>query len=87
MIDSSDQERIPLAKECINQILNDEELIGIPLLVFANKSDIATISLEELKRQLGLLQIKNRQYEVFPSNAMTGTGLQEGFDWLARILS
>ena len=82
VIDSSDTERMSEVKECLSTILNEEELFEVPLLIFANKCDIANITLEKIKNDLGLAEIKTRKCNIFASNAVKGIGLMEGFDWL-----
>ena len=43
-IDSLDKERFDSAQSELEQLLSEEKLRGLPLLVFANKQDLATIA-------------------------------------------
>ena len=60
---------------------------NIPILFFANKSDVrGACSASELKVELELDKIKNKTWHIFSSNALTGEGVQEGFEWLSQQL-
>ena len=41
---------------------------------------------DEIYKGLGLSTIKNRQFQMFKTSAMDGTGLQEAFEWLTNTL-
>lgn len=40
VVDSNDRERMEEAKYELAKILNEEQLVGVPLLVVANKQDL-----------------------------------------------
>ena len=66
-----------------------DELKGIPILVLANKQDMAGVmSREEI---VGDLMTKSsltgRKWEVFPVSGLKGEGLREGLDWLTGVLT
>ncbi|KAK0428276.1 hypothetical protein QR680_010708 [Steinernema hermaphroditum] len=66
---------------------NDDELRDVPLLVFANKSDLLEESdTSDMTCKLGLPKIKNRKWHVQSSCALTGEGVQEGLEWLFQSL-
>ncbi|KAK0428277.1 hypothetical protein QR680_010708 [Steinernema hermaphroditum] len=66
---------------------NDDELRDVPLLVFANKSDLLEESdTSDMTCKLGLPKIKNRKWHVQSSCALTGEGVQEGLEWLFQNL-
>lgn len=54
IIDLSDPERLPEAKKELTRFLNEKETKGSPLLVLANKLDIAKFNVDELKQFLEL---------------------------------
>jgi len=88
VVDCADRERIGLAKEELNFMLDEEELKGVTLLVFANKQDVVgSMNAAEVSEGLGLTSIRNRQWAIFQTSALKGTGLNEGLDWLVNILS
>ncbi len=66
-------------------MLSEDELAGVPLLVFCNKQDIdGALSPEEISEQLGLAGgEKGREWSVRGSCATKGEGLEEGLDWCA----
>jgi small GTP-binding protein len=88
VVDSNDAERISESAESLAMILNDEQMEGVPLLVYANKMDLPNaISIAEVSERLGLTRLRNRQWQVQASNATRGDGLFEGMDWLAKNVS
>ena len=64
-------------------MLSEDELRGVPLLVFANKQDIGgALKPEEVSDALGLAGAeKGRAWSVRGSCATKGEGLEEGLDW------
>ena len=64
-------------------MLSEEELAGVPLLVFCNKQDIeGALKPEEISEQLGLAGgEKGRDWSVRGSCAIKGEGIEEGLDW------
>ena len=86
IIDSSDADRLEEAKETLHWVLNSEELKTVPLLVFANKQDMAVYSVSQIADKLSLSQMRGREWHIQGACALTGDGLFEGFDWLAKAL-
>ena len=64
-------------------MLSEEELNGVPLLVFCNKQDMeGALKPEEISEQLGLAGgEKGRDWSVRGSCATKGEGLEEGLDF------
>lgn len=64
-------------------MLDEEELRGVPLLVFANKQDVAgSASAAEVSELLGLAGGENaRPWSVRACSALKGEGLNDGLDW------
>lgn len=64
-------------------MLSEEELKGVPLLVFCNKQDApGALKPEDISEQLGLAGgEKTRPWSVRGSCATKGEGLEEGLDW------
>ena len=69
-------------------MLSEEELAGVPLLVFCNKQDVeGALKPEEISEQLGLAGgEKGRDWSVRGSCATKGEGLEEGLDWCVSLL-
>lgn len=87
MVDSCDHERLGIAKQELFAMLEEEELKDAMLLVFANKQDLPkALSDEEISNRLGLSKIKNRQWTIFKTSAIQGSGLKEGIDWLCKAI-
>jgi ADP-ribosylation factor-like protein 1 len=67
-------------------MLSEEELAGVPLLVFCNKQDVeGTLKPEDISEQLGLAGgEKGRDWSVRGSCAIKGEGIEEGLDWCVK---
>ncbi|CAK9780504.1 unnamed protein product [Cutaneotrichosporon oleaginosum] len=83
VIDSADTARLPTSRSELLTMLAEEELKNVPVLVFANKQDMAgALSPAEISDKLGLAgQEKGREWSVRGSCATKGEGLEEGLDW------
>lgn len=82
MVDSADKERMEIAKQELELMLNEEEVKGLPVLILANKQDLPeAMSEAEIMTALDLHNIKNRQWSLFKVSATTGAGLNEAFEW------
>lgn len=88
VVDSADTERMGISKQELVTMLEEEELKDAALLVFANKQDLPTaLKPEEVAEHLGLSSgIKDRQWAIFKTSAITGDGLYDGLDWLVNTL-
>ena len=87
VVDSSDKDRIGISAEELTAMFEEEELQGVPLVVFANKQDVdGALSPAEVSDALGLSGIKDRQWQIFRTSALEGIGLDDGLDWLVNTL-
>jgi ADP-ribosylation factor-like protein 1 len=87
VVDASDTERMGVSKAELVSMLEEEELRGVPVAVFANKQDLkGAAAAGEVAKALGLDTIKNREWSIFPVSAMRGEGIYEGLDWLTDLL-
>ena len=70
-------------------MLSEEELKGVPLLVFCNKQDVqGALKPEDISEQLGLAGGEtSRPWSVRGSCAVSGEGLEDGLDWCVTFLS
>merc|ERR1711950_40900 len=88
VVDSNDRDRIEDAREELNKMLNEDEMRDAVLLVYANKQDLPNaMTAAEVTENLGLHNLRHRQWHTQSACATTGDGLYEGLDWLARTLS
>lgn len=85
VVDSTDKDRMGIAKQELFAMLEEEELKNAILLVFANKQDMpGAMTDEEVSLKLGLSKIKDRQWTIFKTSAIKNEGLSEGLDWLCK---
>lgn len=88
VVDSNDRERLEEASDELWNVLNDDEMIGKPLLVYANKQDLSdAVSVTEMMEHLRLITCKSRPWFIQPSCAKSGDGIYEGIDWLSKECS
>ena len=84
VVDSTDRERLPLAKKELFRMLQSEELRAASVLILANKQDIRdAMTSAEISRQLSLTSIKDQAWHIQACCALTGEGLYQGLDWIA----
>ncbi|XP_064600888.1 LOW QUALITY PROTEIN: ADP-ribosylation factor 1-like [Liolophura sinensis] len=81
VVDSSDKERLPVARVELMRMCKAEELKGIPLIVMANKQDVeGALSTSEIADWLNLGKMKDRYWCVQGTCATRGEGLLEKHD-------
>jgi ADP-ribosylation factor-like protein 3 len=85
VIDSSDKKRFEETSVELNELLTDDNLRGVPLLVFANKQDLFNASpASEMAEGLHLPSIRDRSWQIQPCSATSGEGLKDGLDWAIK---
>lgn len=85
VIDSSDRERIEEARQELYKIAMDRVMSDVPILILANKQDMPNaMKPQEIQQRLELTSgpLKQRNWIVQPSTAVTGDGVYEGLGWL-----
>ncbi|KAL7408428.1 hypothetical protein ABVT39_023400 [Epinephelus coioides] len=83
VVDSNDPERIKEAADELHRMLEEDELRGVAVLVFANKQDLPrAMSVGDITEALGLSGV-SQPWFVQASCAVNGSGLVEGLDWLS----
>ena len=84
VIDSSDMDRLELAKKELHRVVNEEHnLEDAAILIFANKQDLPTaLTTSKIIQKLDLMRLHNHQWNIQPCCTITGEGLYEGLDWL-----
>ncbi|RDB23190.1 ADP-ribosylation factor 3 [Hypsizygus marmoreus] len=87
VIDSADHQRLTTSRTELLTMLSEDELKGVPLLVFCNKQDMpGALKPEDISEQLGLAGgEKTRPWSVRGSCATTGEGLEDGLDWSVTL--
>jgi ADP-ribosylation factor-like protein 1 len=99
VIDSSDVARMDIVKKEIEVLLQEEELKGAALLVFANKQDVkGALSEGEIAEKLELAKKCKERYDwdgdeadirnwsIRACSAVKKEGLTEGLDWYALFI-
>ena len=85
VVDSNDADRVAESAEALSMVLSDEQMRGVPILVYANKMDLPNaMTVPEISERLGLINLRDRKWQVQASNAARGDGLFEGMDWLSK---
>ncbi|KAI0269212.1 ADP-ribosylation factor family-domain-containing protein [Gloeopeniophorella convolvens] len=84
----SDHARLETSRSELLTMLSEEELAGVPLLVFCNKQDVENaLKPEAISEELGLAGgEKGRDWSVRGSCAVKGEGIEEGLDWLVNAI-
>ncbi|XP_077220716.1 uncharacterized protein LOC143854570 [Tasmannia lanceolata] len=87
VIDAACPSRFEDSKSALEKLLRHEDLQGAPLLILANKQDLAgAVSSEELARYLDLKELDERLYMFEAVSAYEGMGIKEGIDWLVDVM-
>jgi ADP-ribosylation factor-like protein 1 len=88
VVDSADKDRIGISKQELVSMLEEEELKNAILVILANKQDLPqALSTTDVYRALGLDALKNREFQIFKTSALQGTGLDEAMEYLSSKLS
>lgn len=98
LVDTTDHERFPEAREELNKLLTDDELRSVPFLILGNKIDARNaVSEAQLKQALGLEHCTGKNVtsvpdgtqpvEVFMCSIVRRAGYAEGFKWMSNFLS
>eukprot|EP00210_Caulerpa_lentillifera_P001428 g1371.t1 len=87
VVDSCDVDRVAISSEEFHAILEEEEIKNALILIYANKQDLpGALDDASIAEELGLHQIKNRNWAIFKTSAIKGEGIFEGLDWLSNML-
>ncbi|KAF7148359.1 hypothetical protein RHSIM_Rhsim03G0179200 [Rhododendron simsii] len=87
VVDAACPSRFEDSKSALEKVLRHEDLRGAPLLILANKQDLAdAVSAEELARYLDLKKLDERAYTFEGVSAYDGTGIKESVDWLVEVM-
>mmetsp|Transcript_52748 Transcript_52748/g.136581 ORF Transcript_52748/g.136581 Transcript_52748/m.136581 type:complete len:248 (-) Transcript_52748:494-1237(-) len=86
VIDTSDHHKLAENSAVLQHLLDDEDLIGLPLLVFANKQDAGNaIPASEIEELMHLGSIRDRLWHCTSCSALRGTGIVDGLHWLSNV--
>ena len=87
VVDAVDRERFGEAKNELNWILDSEEMVGVPLVILANKQDLPRAATpSDLAVSLGLDKLRNRKWHVQGTSALSGDGIYEAMKELSTLV-
>ena len=85
VLDSEDRDRIEDSCKELWKIINNYEMTRKPILVLANKQDVAfPMRTGELIERLNLVACKDHPWYIQETSAINGEGIYEGIDWLSK---
>jgi len=89
VVDCADEKRLAEAKTELDALLLEDELVGVPLLVFANKQDVpGAVKVTDLVNRFQLHDQRTRTWYVMGCSALQSqTELLEGVDWASDAVS
>jgi len=84
VIDSVDRHRLQENSIELRRLLDQPTLVGLPLLLLANKQDVAgALPASEIEACLHLGTIRDRAWNCMGCSAFRGDGFVRGLKWLA----
>eukprot|EP00892_Ulva_mutabilis_P001758 jgi/Ulvmu1/11583/UM079_0027.1 len=88
VVDSFDRKRLEEAGNELELLLEDMRLQHVPLLVFANKQDLAgALEPSEIADGLSLFSQRTRAWQIEGCSAKDGIGLDHGMNWIVQQLT
>ena len=88
VIDAADRRRMEETGIELQQLLDEELLVGIPIVIYANKQDlINSLSPAEIIAGLNLHVIRDRQWQIIGCSAKSGEGLNDGVEFIIGELN
>jgi len=85
VIDSADTKRFEETGEELNELLLEEKLVGVPVLIYANKQDLMNAeSASGIAEGLNLHTIRDRKWQIQPCSATNNEGVKDGLDWVMK---
>ena len=87
VVDSSDRSRFDEAKNELDWILDSDEMVGVPLVILANKQDLPRAATpSDLAMSLGLDKLRNRKWHIQGTSALSGEGVLEAMQQLSTLV-
>ncbi|XP_065904624.1 uncharacterized protein [Dysidea avara] len=87
VMDSADRSRLSVAKDELAWILESDEMVGVPLVILANKQDLPNAaSTSEIITKLELNSIRNRPWYIQSTCAVSGDGVYEAMNELSSMV-
>lgn len=77
VVDSADRKRVDETGFELNELLGDDKLAGVPVLVYANKQDLALAAkASEIAQELNLHLIRDRPWQIQACSGIRGEGIK-----------
>eukprot|EP00993_Chasmostoma_nieuportense_P004530 NODE_5196_length_685_cov_34.620072_g5033_i0.p1 GENE.NODE_5196_length_685_cov_34.620072_g5033_i0~~NODE_5196_length_685_cov_34.620072_g5033_i0.p1 ORF type:complete len:180 (+),score=41.84 NODE_5196_length_685_cov_34.620072_g5033_i0:62-601(+) len=87
VVDAADAKRLEETGVELTSLLEEEKLTNVPVLILANKQDLAgALTAAEITEKLNLHAIRDRKWQIHPCSAKTGEGLQDGMQWAVKTV-
>ncbi|CBY11971.1 unnamed protein product [Oikopleura dioica] len=89
IVDSADPDRLLESKRAFDQVLSFSTLDSAPLLILGNKQDISgCLPILEIKHAFHDCsnRIGSRDCMIRPCSGLTGAGVTEGIEWMAKCV-
>ena len=87
VVNSSEDSRFDEAKEELDWILESDEMVGVPLVVLANKQDLPQAATpSDVAMRLGLDKLRDRKWHIRGTSALLGDGIQEAVQELCALV-
>lgn len=69
----------------MSELLAEEKLVGVPVLIFANKQDLLNSArASEIAEGLNLHTIRDRAWNIQACSALSGEGVKDGLNWISK---
>ena len=87
VVDASDRTRFVEAKNELDWVLESDEMVGVPVVVMANKQDLPQAATpSDVAMRLGLDKLRNRKWHVQGTSALSGDGVYEAMKELSTLV-
>ncbi|KAA6404168.1 MAG: putative ADP-ribosylation factor 1 [Streblomastix strix] len=87
VVDATDRKRIIEAKNEFDRVMEEQQLAGLPCLMFVNKSDVSkAMSSAKIIKKFEINSEQLPHLRIQACSAITGLGLNEGLTWLSNEL-
>ncbi|KAI8911795.1 ADP-ribosylation factor family-domain-containing protein [Gorgonomyces haynaldii] len=88
VVDAADHAKLPSAKTELFNLLEKQQLQGIPLLVLGNKNDLPeALGVDDLIEQLSLKSITQREVACYSVSAKNAVNIDLTLQWLMKHAS
>ncbi|XP_075456986.1 ADP-ribosylation factor-like protein 3 [Ascaphus truei] len=88
VVDSTDRKRFEETGQELAGLVEEDSLLGVPLLVFANKQDLLSAApAADIAEGLNLHTYRDRIWQIQACSAISGEGIQDGMNWICKNIA